>query len=72
MTEHRHMKLIHEGDYVAEVPVTLEHEPEGWEPYLSAEDAGKLDDVRRALRSGDLKTATRLAKVYALSPVTRP
>jgi hypothetical protein len=70
MSVRHHMKLIHEGGYVAEVAVTLAHEPEAWEPYLSAEDAGKLDDVRKALRSGDLKTATRLAKVYALSPVT--
>lgn len=70
MSKRRHIKFIHEGGYVAEVAVTLEHEPEGWEPYLSAEDAGKLDDVRRALRSGDLQTATRLAKVYALSPVS--
>lgn len=33
-------------------------------------DAGKLDDVRQALKSGDLKAATRLAKVYTISPVS--
>ena len=70
MTGKPDMKLIHEGDYVAEVEVTLIMEPAGWEPYLSLEDAGKLDDVRQALKIGDLKTATRLAKVYSLSPVS--
>jgi hypothetical protein len=65
----RKPKLIHEGDYVAEVEVELSYETEGWNLYLSVEDARKLDEVRAALKKGDLKTATRLAKVYALSPV---
>lgn len=63
------MKLIHEGDYVAEVEVSLSHEPASWEPYLSVEDASRLDAVRTALKNGDLKTAMRLGKVYALMPV---
>jgi hypothetical protein len=42
---------------------------EGWSPYLSLEDAYKLDDVRTALRRGDLKAATRLARVFSLTPV---
>jgi hypothetical protein len=29
----------------------------------------KLDDVREALREGDLKRAKKLAKVYLLTPV---
>jgi hypothetical protein len=40
-----------------------------WSPYLSLEDAYKLDDVRQALRQGDLETATRLARVFKLTPV---
>jgi hypothetical protein len=43
---------------------------EGWFPYLSLDDAKKLDDVREALRKGDVKTATRLARIYTLKPVT--
>lgn len=69
MSEKHHLKLIHEGDYVAEIEVSLSHAPEGWEPYLSVEDARRLDDVRAALKKGDIKAATRLAKVYSLSPV---
>jgi hypothetical protein len=38
-------------------------------PYLSLEDAGKLDDVREALRREDIDTARKLSKVYRLTPV---
>jgi hypothetical protein len=41
----------------------------GRSPYLSLEDARKLDDVREALRQGDVKSATRVARVYTLTPV---
>lgn len=63
-------KLIHEGRYVAEVPVTLIEADNGWPPYLSLEDAYKLDEVREALRGGDTKAASRLAQVYELVPVS--
>jgi hypothetical protein len=43
---------------------------EGWSPYLALEDAYKLDDVREALRMGNLDTASRLARIYTLTPVT--
>jgi len=46
-------KYIHEGNYVAIVEVTLIEDETGWSPYLSVEDAYKLDDVREALREGD-------------------
>jgi len=41
----------------------------GWSPYLLLEDAQKLDDVREALRKGNLKAASRLARIYTLKPV---
>jgi hypothetical protein len=69
MRKRRHTKLIHEGDYVAKVDVELIDADEGWFPYLSLDDAKKLDDVREALRKGDLKRATRLARIYTLKPV---
>jgi hypothetical protein len=43
---------------------------EGWSPYLLLDDAQKLDEVRQALRRGDLEAATRLAQVFKLTPVT--
>jgi hypothetical protein len=48
-------KIVHEGDYVAQVDVELIYTDEGWSPYLSLEDAYKLDDVREALKRGDWK-----------------
>jgi len=65
----RHKKYVHEGNYVAEVEVHLMDSDAGWSPYLSMEDAYKLDDVREALRRGDLKEASKLARVYTLTPV---
>ena len=62
-------KLVHVGNYVAEVEVEMIDTDDGWSPYLSVEDACKLDDVRDALRRGDLKAATRIARVYSLTPV---
>jgi hypothetical protein len=42
----------------------------GWAPYLSLDDAYKLDDVREALRTGNLTRASQLAThVYRLTPV---
>jgi hypothetical protein len=62
-------KLLHEGDYVAEVDIELLYEDEGWSPYLSPGDAQKLDEVREALRKGDLKAAALNARVYSLTPI---
>lgn len=70
MTPRHQTKLIHEGQYVAEVDVELIHSDTGWSPYLSLEDAYRLDDVRDALRRGDVETACRLARVYTLTPVS--
>ena len=60
---------MHEGEYVAEVEVELVEADQGWSPYLALDDAYKLDDVREALRRGDVRAASRLARVYTLTPV---
>ena len=65
----RYAKIVREGDYVAQVDVDLIYTDEGWSPFLSLEDAYKLDDVREALKQGDLKAASRLGRVYRLTPV---
>jgi hypothetical protein len=64
-----HKKLIHEGQYVAEIDVELIDSENSWSPYLSLEDAQKLDEVRAAIRRKDLKRATELARVFELTPV---
>ncbi|MCX7016839.1 MAG: hypothetical protein NTW86_30495 [Candidatus Sumerlaeota bacterium] len=70
MTKRPSVKLVHEGEYVAEVAVELLDTGEGWSPYLCLEDAGKLDEVRETLRRNDLQTAGRLSRVYRLIPLT--
>jgi hypothetical protein len=63
-------KLVREGDLVADVEVYLVDGDVGWAPYLSLDDASKLDDVREALKSGDVDRAAALAsRVYRLTPV---
>ena len=69
MTKHSHTKLIHEGHYIAEVDVELLEGDNAWSPYLSLDDARKLDEVRQALRREDLKHASKLARVFELTPV---
>ena len=70
MTKRHHAKIVREGNYAAEVDVEILDTGDGWAPYLSLEDAQKLDDVREALREGDLSRATKLARVFSLTPVT--
>jgi len=70
MKTRHHTKMVHVGQYVAEVDVELIDADDGWSPYLSLNDAYKLDDLREALRRGDLATATRLARVFTLTPVS--
>jgi hypothetical protein len=70
MKRRRYTKLIHEAGYAAEIDVDVIDSDGGWSPYLSVEDAQKLDEVRVALRRGDLKQAVRLARVYQLLPVS--
>ncbi|HMJ08187.1 MAG TPA: hypothetical protein VK468_04235 [Pyrinomonadaceae bacterium] len=62
-------KLIQEGDYVAEVQVELSETDDEWSPYLSVEEAYKLDEVREALRRGDVSAAARHARIFTLTPV---
>ncbi len=69
MTIQKKTKFIHEGKYAAEVDVDLVVNEDEWSPYLTLDDAYKLDDVREALRRGDVKTAAKKAKVYELHPV---
>jgi hypothetical protein len=69
MKKKTHTKFIREGRYIAEVDVDLIETDGDWSPYLSVEDSYKLDDVRNALKQGDLQTASRIARVYSLTPV---
>ena len=69
MSKRHIIKYVHEGKYAAEVDVELLEDETEWSPYLSVADAYKLDDVRDALRRGDIAAAAKLARVFALQPV---
>ncbi len=62
-------KYVHEGKYVAEVEVELIEEDGDWSPYLSINDAYKLDDVREALRRGDLMSASQYGRIFELRSI---
>ncbi len=69
MKKRQRTKFMHEGQYVAEVDVELIDMNKGWFPYLSLDDAYKLDDIRNALQMGDIKSAARLASIFTLTPI---
>ena len=69
ITERKTVKLVREGRYMAEVEVTLLDDGHEWAPFVAACDVRKLDDVRLALRRGDLAAAAQLSRVYELTPV---
>ena len=69
MTSRRQFKYIHEGRYVAEVDVELIDSADGWSPQLSIHDVYHLDDVRDALRRGDLTGAARHSRVFTLTSI---
>ena len=63
-------ELVREGKYAAEVPVELIEDDTGWSPYLSLEDAKKLDAVRIALRRGEIAEAAKHGRVFELTPIS--
>ena len=63
-------RLCH-GNLMAEVKVTSIPDDGAWGPYLSLDDASKLDRVNRALKSGDVDAASKDATVFAVSEVVR-
>ena len=62
----RRTKYVHAGQYAADVEVELLQDDTGWAPYLSLDDAYRLDDVRDALRRGDFEAAGQYGAVYRL------
>ncbi len=70
MRRHRKStKLIHEGEYAAEVEIELHYSDDSWSPTMSPDDARKLDTVRLALRRGDVAEAAKHGRVFELNPV---
>jgi hypothetical protein len=64
------VELVREGKYVAEVSIELIEEEGGWSPYLSLDDARKLEAVRLALREGNIREASKYGLVFELMPLS--
>lgn len=64
-------RFVREGAFAAEVNVELVNPTAAGRPTCPwTDDAYKLDNVRDALREGDLERASRLAtRIYRLTPV---
>jgi hypothetical protein len=69
MNKRHQVKIVREGRFVAEVDVQVIDSEEGWSPYISMEDAYRMDDVRKALQREDVKSAAKLSRVFLLTPV---
>ena len=69
MNTRKRTKYVHEGKHVAEVDVDLLEDDTGWSPYLTVEDACRLDDIRNALRREDISAASTLSRVFRLEPI---
>lgn len=69
MTTRRKTKFIQVNGYAAEVEVEVQNDGAGWAPYLTVQDAMKLDEVRNALSVGDLKKASAMARIFELKPI---
>lgn len=69
MKRRKKTKYVHEGPYVAKVEVELLEDHTGWSPYLSVADAYRLDDVRDALRQGDVEAAAKYGRIYELRQI---
>ncbi len=63
-------KRIRVGNFLAEVKVDLIPDDGAWGPYLSADDAMKLDRVRQALKRGDIAAASQDAQVFEVLPLS--
>jgi hypothetical protein len=66
----RSFRFVHTEKYAAEVAVELIPDDGAWGPYLSKDDALKLDRVRMALKRGDIAGASREARVFQLLPLS--
>lgn len=69
MKTRKKIKYVHENRYVAEIEVVLVESEDSWTPWMTVEDACRLDEVRKALKAGDLSEAARYGKIYRLQPV---
>lgn len=57
-------KRLRHGNLMAEVKVKLAPDDGAWGPYLSLEDAEKIERVDEALKAGNIAAAAKDAQIY--------
>jgi len=62
-------KRIYVGDVMAEIDVVMIDEPHAWGPHIDPSELDRIDELRQALKSGDLKVASTEAKLYSVKPL---
>jgi hypothetical protein len=65
----RHTKFVHEGNYAAESEIEIINPEDGWAPYISLDDALKLDRVILPVHS-TLVWPLLLSLLHALLPAS--
>jgi len=51
ITTRKHTKFVHEGNYAAEVEIEIINSEDSWAPYISLDEALKLDRVILSVHS---------------------
>ena len=69
LSQRKQTKYIHDGVYVAKIEIELIDSDASWSPTMSLETAYRLDDIRAALRQGDLSTAAKYATIFEMKKV---
>ena len=69
LNKRKQTKFLHEGNYVAQVEIELVDSSTGWFPSMSLDTAYILDDIRLALRQGDIQTAAKYATVFEMKKI---
>ncbi len=69
MKRRTYTKIVYKGNYIALVPLQLIDVEDDWSSYPSLEDAYTLDEVREALKRGDIEAAQR-GEVFRLTRVS--
>jgi hypothetical protein len=62
-------KRIYVGDVMAELDVVMSDEPDAWGPHAAPSELDRIDEVRRALKSGNLEAASKSARLYSVKPL---
>ena len=63
-------RFVHVDKYAAKVEIELIPDDGARGPYISRDDALKLDRVRSALKRGDIAAASREARMFQLMPLS--